>query len=754
MNACHPWYCRRTAEGLTTVLSLMTAAVLAACGGKAGDTGSIENSGPAKTSLRVEASDADGDALQYQWRVTAGSVENRNARETVWTMPDGPGLHFAYVVISDGKGGYVEQQYAVSSDAIGTTVPTRPPVSRAAPAISDFSGTPVRLRFQSSDRTYFATPGGGAAVLRTVYLPDVQVQVISDSAVVFSGVSDLSGEISLPKLKAAQSYDIKCATTQGVVLDTCRSGYSPDTVASVVPVSPSLPEGRNLRLYGHVGLADGGVCGTQNEFFGVQSAATVQLLQADGASLGPAVRVNRFGDYAVDAAVAVQDRLKLRVQCESYTTTLDVPAPASSGYVSSAPVELSHQIPNSRPRVVKIVANGQDGNVRGQMVELELPGAQSKGLPSPDHFLTYKGKDTRLSACMYYRSLGAAGECDAQGKMVAPISFDDWKRKHQFKPFAGSNTEVAANFINRWDLNLVRRMVATSTAPDSTAFYVCNHPGPEGSTQTEIDKVLDAGLNDEKRVACVAMEWSTTPGVNGGLPFTKFLTFGPDGSLLPSINLDGRGEKYMPGACVACHGGTQYNGRFPDKGNPSPFLGARFLPFDTGNYMFSSRPTLTELAQVEALFSLNQLVRATEKTSAAVADTATTRLIDGWYHGGKTLDKSFLPVNWRIDETQVATAGAGKFYREVIGSSCRTCHTALGTRFDWDALGPLQLKGRAETHVCGGTAEIALNASMPNALVTHNSLAERVKADPQLAALMRTFLGCDAPRPDPAYPKR
>jgi mono/diheme cytochrome c family protein len=355
---------------------------------------------------------------------------------------------------------------------------------------------------------------------------------------------------------------------------------------------------------------------------------------------------------------------------------------------------------------------------------------------------------------MYYRSLGAAGACDAQGNMEAPISFDDWKRKHQFKPFAGSNTEVAANYINRWDLNLVRRMVATSTAPDSTAFYVCNHPGPEGSTQTEIDKVLDAGLNDEKRVACVAMEWSTSPGVNGGLPFTKFLTFGPDGSLLPSINLDGRGEKYMPGACVACHGGTQYNGRFPDKGNPSPFLGARFLPFDTGNYMFSSRPSLTEMAQVDALFSLNQLVRATEKTSAAVADTATTRLIDGWYHGGKTLDKAFLPVNWRVDETQVATAGAGKFYREVIGSSCRTCHTALGTRFDWDALGPLPLKGRAESHVCGGTAELAVNASMPNALVTHNSLSERVKADQQLAALMRTFLGCDAPRPDPAYPKR
>lgn len=756
MKSCHPWHGRCTAGGSATLLSLLAAVVVAACGGGAGSTGSVADSGPSKTSLRVEASDADGDALQYQWRVTGGTIENRNSRETVWTMPDGPGLHFAYVVVSDGKGGYVEQQHAVSSDTLGTNVPTRQPVNHVAPAISDFSGTPVRLRFQSPDDTTFAVPGGGVAARRTVYLPDVQVQVVSGAEVVFSGSSDLSGEVSLPKLGEAKSYDIKCATTQGVVLNTCRSGFVPGTVARMVPLSPALPASRNLRLYGHVGLADGGVCGTQNEFLGVQSAATVQLLQADGASLGPAVRVNRFGDFAVDAAVAVKASVKLRVQCESYATTLDVPAPASAvtGYVSTAPVELSHRIPNSRPRIVKMVANGQNGNVRGQMVELERPDAPSRQLPGADHFLTYKGKDTRLSACMYYRSFGAAANCDAQGNMVAPISFEDWKRKHQFKPYAGSNTEVSANFINRMDLNLVRRMVATSAAPDSVAFYVCNHPGPEGSTQTEIDQVLETGMKDEKRVACVAMEWSTSPGVNAGVPFTKFLTFGPDGALLPSINLDGRGEKYMPGACVACHGGTQYNGRFPDKGNPSPFLGARFLPFDTGNFHFGSSPALTEQAQVDALYALNQLVRATERTTAATPDSATTRLIDGWYASGKTLDKGYVPPSWRVDETPAATAGAARFYREVIGSSCRTCHTALGSNFDWDSLGPLAMKGRSETHVCGGTADLALNASMPNALVSLNSIAERTKADPALAALMRTFLGCDAPRPDPVYPRR
>src|SRR5512146_429344 len=98
------------------------------CGG---DAGTEQNSGANKTTLKVQASDADGgDVLHYQWRVAAGSVENRDSAETVWTMPDGPGLHFAYVTVSDGRGGYAVQQYAVSTDALDTTVPARTPISR------------------------------------------------------------------------------------------------------------------------------------------------------------------------------------------------------------------------------------------------------------------------------------------------------------------------------------------------------------------------------------------------------------------------------------------------------------------------------------------------------------------------------------------------------------------------------------------------------------------------------------------------
>ncbi|MEO8280893.1 MAG: hypothetical protein ABI564_14440, partial [Ideonella sp.] len=583
---------------------------------------------------------------------------------------------------------------------------------------------------------------------RRVYLPDTVVQVVNvaTNEVVFSGFTDLGGEVDLPKLRTDSSYRIACATSQDLALADCGN-LNQLSRADVINLSPPIAAARNLRLYGHVALADGQVCGVKNDFFNLQSAATVRLLAADGSPLTPALRVNQFGDYAINAAVPVKASLSLEIRCEGVLDTLTVPASTDPiGYVSTQAIELSHVVANSAPRIVKVVANGANGNVRGEMVVPEV-GVLSNVLLGSNQFLTYKGKDTALSACMYYRALGAVKDCDAQGRMVDPISFDDWKRKTRMAPYTAGNEEVRADYINKMDLNLVRRMVATQTAPDNIAFYVCNHPGPEGSSQLEVDQIMDAALGGAKQVACVAMESSPSAGVNGGKPFTKFLTFGPDGSLLASINLDTRGEKYLPGACVACHGGSVYNGRFAEKGNPSPYLGAGFLPFDTGNYLFSSKANFAEPLQSKAFHSLNKLAVATE----AAADTPLARLVAGWYASASdTLDKTYVPPAWR--EQEAKTAGAARFYREVVGSSCRTCHVSLGPNFDWDST--ILTPARASTHVCGGTADLALNASMPNALISTDRVSARVNADSALAALMTSYLGCSKPLPDPVYSRR
>ncbi len=722
----------------------LATALLGSCGG-----GNGRDSGAAKTTLRVEARDADGDRLHYHWRVTAGAVDNRDAPVTTWTLPDSAGLHFAYVTITDGRGGSVEQAYAVSSDGIDNLSTPRRPLDHTPPPVVDFDGALLRLRLFSGVDTRFAPAGGGSAALRRVYQPDVRVQVVHSASgdTVHAGITDLSGEISLPKLPTGQAYEVRCATSEAATPVSCGS-FVVGAESAVIALRPALNDAQNLRLFGHVALADGSVCGAQNTFFNLNEAATVELLDAGGTPLARPVRVNRFGDYVIDAAVPLRGALRARITCEGYSRTVDVPAPGNAGYTAAAPVELSHAVANTRPAIVKMVANGPEGNVRGQMV-MPIDNAASNRNPGADHFLTYKGKDTALSACLYYRSIGAVRDCDAQGRLIEPITLEDWKRQRGFRPYASGTAEVSALYINRMDLGLVRSMTATQKAADDIAFVVCNNPGPEGSSQAEIDATVDTALANQKLVACVAMEWTPTPGVNGGRPYTKFLTFGPDGVLIPSVNLDGRGEKYLPGTCVACHGGTQYNGQFPDRGNPSGNLGSRFLGFDTANYLFASGKGLTEADQSDAIYRLNQLVAATEPS----ADTATSKLVQGWYaHGTRVLNKDYVPPAWQAADSQPATAGAARFYREVVGVSCRTCHSALGSRFDWDSL--VLSPARAAAHVCGGTADLAVNASMPNALMTRDRVAQKVQADPALAALMTTFLGCSEPLPDPVYARR
>lgn len=730
-------------------LLAVAAATIAGCGG---GTGNENDSGINKTYLRVEATDADGDTLSYQWRVTAGSIENVNAREAVWTMPDGPGLHFAYVTVSDGKGGYTEQQYAVATDELDTRAPSRAPVTRDSPVFTGFDGGTGRLRLRLTDRM-FNPASGGAPVARFVYVPSVRVELrTAGGTTVFAGESDEAGEVLVPQLTPDVPLTIFCGPSRSDALVNCLTTFTPTATGAPtrnVNIANGIPAGNNLRLHGHIAYSDGGVCGVRNEFAGIQSLGTVQVVDADGAAVTPAVGINRFGDYAIDAPVLVDAVLKLRVRCESLTQDVDLP----TGFTGE-PVEVSAVLPNARPRIVNMVANGPEGSVRGRMVVAEQ-GVSSNSLPGPDHFLAFKGKDTRMGACLYYKSFGAVEGCDARGNLIGAISLDDWKRKHQLQPYVGTNQEVRATYINKMDLNLVRRMVATQTSADNIAFYVCNSPGPEGNSQDEVDEVIRIGLAHEREVACVAMEWSITPGVNGDKPFTKFLTFGPDGSLLPSVNLDGRGEKYLPGTCVACHGGTHYSGKLPDAAgsSPSPFLGAAFLTFDNGNYLFSSKSGLRKADQQAAIKALNELVRATERDYAT---SPIRNLVDGWYAGGSTSqDEAYVPAAWiALDATR---PGAARLYSEIVGTACRTCHAAF-KGFDWDAE-PARIvvpagSGLRNTHVCGGSADLVINASMPNALISRDRALQRVQADSSLAALMQEFFGCTTPLPDPAHARR
>jgi hypothetical protein len=520
-------------------------------------------------------------------------------------------------------------------------------------------------------------------------------------------------------------------------------------------------------LHGHVNLLDGSLCGLSNKYKKIEATAVASLIGPDGSVIGTPVRVNAYGDYAIRTIRSfIEFDSKLRVTCgslEQEFTIPNLPAPLPE------PFEFSVTL-NNRPPFVSQIQARVDGLPRGSAV-VDDPTAPSSKNPRTDHFLTYKGTDTPQSSCAYYRSIGATPTCDPSGNMAEAIKFDEWKRIRKLAPYNGSNQELTALYLNRVDLNLVRDMHGVRNAADDFAFYVCNHPGPATESQADVDVAISTARAGRNRVACVAMDYSVTPGVNDNSPFTKFYVFGPDGSLLPSVNLDGRGEKFVPGSCVVCHGGDHYSGRFPTttsfapingNANPSGNLGSKFLPFDIGNYAFSTETGLTRSDQELAIKRLNMLVRSTEP---AESNTAIKKLIEGWY-GGNTdpneitiFNEGYIPDEWLTGAVRAASpepATAPQFYQSVVAKSCRTCHVAL-PNFDWDSRVPF-----GEPFVCGGSSNIHLNGTMANSKVTFDQMWKLAQQPGQAGLdyrrLLNVHLRCrnalSEPLPDPAYPAR
>lgn len=179
-------------------------------------------------------------------------------------------------------------------------------------------------------------------------------------------------------------------------------------------------------------------------------------------------------------------------------------------------------------------------------------------------------------------------------------------------------------------------------------------------------------------VACVAMDHTSIPGVNGGKAFTTFTTFmifGASGELLPRINLDGRGEKFVPGTCTICHGGDRYAGKFPEDGTGSPDIGGHMLPFIVPNFAFSSKAGLRRADQENALFELNQIVR-----NHSDATVAAQEAIDGWYAAGnRRFNDNYLPQSWLGK-----SAADRQWYQQVYKADSLGCHINGPERLNFD----------------------------------------------------------------------
>jgi|GEM_PF-821982 len=684
--------------------------------------------------VTVQATDTSGGTLHYQWKSTDGTIQNVNAPSTTWILPEGPGLHFAYVLVSNGLGGFTERRIAVNTDTIGTKLEKEDDFAKVtAPKAPAQQGDYYRA-FEDVGTTLST----GDPKVHAVYYPDLLAHAVDPiTNLRYPPVGEVKsaaqGGVVFPGVPPNTTIDVQCSLDNGVTFADCFNETSLlSATTNYIGNGPSTPNGS---IDGSFKLADGSPCGTLNEFFGVFVTPTATLLDASGNPLGNAVHIDEFGGYGLtyDANAA-----SVRFQCDG-APPITVPIVG----LSTAGVDMGEtDMTGITPPVVSGMTATWKGQLLAPPVAIFLPppsGFPSDIMPRADGYLAVKGLDSRLSACLYYKSVGAVKACDSQGNFAGAITFKDWRHAVRIGEFAVNHVPTfTAAYINKVDLNLARVQESITYGPNKTAGVVCNHLGPPGGTpnqlfnptQADIDAAVDNAVNNKNLVACVAMDYTISPGVNNNQPFIRFLIFGPSGDLLPSINLDGRREKFVPGTCVVCHGGDHYAGKVPEDGSGFANVGGHFLPYDLGNFEFSSKPGLTKADQQLALYNLNQNVLNAGPT------VAEQELIAGWYAGGTSLDENYLPPSW----SSAVEPNAADYYRKVLARSCRTCHVAMIENYNFDHYNNISTNTTnfvfpdvgfdVGINVCGGSQSIRRDHMMPNSLITFNRIW--LSADPSV----------------------
>lgn len=343
------------------------------------------------------------------------------------------------------------------------------------------------------------------------------------------------------------------------------------------------------------------------------------------------------------------------------------------------------------------------------------------------------GLESKLSASNYYKCI------DPQDRTK---TFAGWLASAGFT--GKDDGDVNTKYINNYDLGFGRDMHMRQDANGNVYSYVTNYT------------TLENTLNNRNEFAIVVMEYSNAPTGNCGdadaptadKKIVKFYAYLPDqknGGYIraETMNFDGRGEKYLPGVCTACHSGNNHTKEFNSIGAISADnadLESGFMPWDLDAFLYTQAsdakwidPAYAALAKAgnvvaadqtkysrenqEALFKKqNQMVlhTLTENKNRLLRHGQAIKQLQGWYgsiaerseiealnFGGDTrnlsdadlvalqqrvknlpagkFDGSYVPVGWRANKVQES------LYANVYERNCRMCHLfTANVKFDFD----------------------------------------------------------------------
>ena len=153
--------------------------------------------------------------------------------------------------------------------------------------------------------------------------------------------------------------------------------------------------------------------------------------------------------------------------------------------------------------------------------------------------------NTPAYAQAYYAAIDPNNTKDTLAKWKAANGFD-----------TGTGTQVTAVFGDVRDLGFGRRITARQNVDGTLAFLTENYLVKTGAAYAFSPINLEAAIVRDPNALVYVAGIEFSPGPAGGASFAKFFNFNvATGVRENTVDIDGRGDKAMPGPCIVCHGG-------------------------------------------------------------------------------------------------------------------------------------------------------------------------------------------------------
>ena len=257
---------------------------------------------------------------------------------------------------------------------------------------------------------------------------------------------------------------------------------------------------------------------------------------------------------------------------------------------------------------------GSPGDIHPGTNPTVVPGQPNAFLLFPNPQLEPDGSlqtDTPAYAQAYYAAIDPNNTKDTLAKWKAANGFD-----------TGTGTQVTAVFGDSRDLGFGRRMTGRQNPDGTIAFLVENYLVKTGAAYGFSPINLEAAIVSDPNALLYVAGVEFSPGPAGGSSFAKFFNFNiVTGVRENMVNIDGLGDKAMPGPCIVCHGGRADALTPPDAAGQPLFnllqnavsrtrgdtLG-QLPPFEVDTFQFSTAPGYTRADQEANLKTMNRMV--------------------------------------------------------------------------------------------------------------------------------------------------